>query len=324
MRWTRLLAVIAGFTGPLAASSVATAGAETPTQRADRLFEESKALLSAGRFTEACPKLAESESLDPATGTLLALALCHEAEGKTASAYAELVRVSEAATREGRPDRVKVADAHLARLGPVVSRVLVAVPPEVSRIAGLLIECDGRAVPPPEWNHAAPFDPGEHVVAASAPGRAPWRVTFVLPKQATKDLTVPMLAELEVRPSVEAPPAASPSGGSRRTAGFITLAGGGAALAAGIGFGIAALVEQSSVEQSCPSLKCAPGAPGLAKSQTAQGDAWGADIGLGVGVLALAAGTYLVLTAPRPAQGAFLVLPSVGQGHAGVSVVTAW
>ena len=39
-------------------------------QDADALFKEGRALLDAKKFDEACPKLAESQRLDPGAGTL--------------------------------------------------------------------------------------------------------------------------------------------------------------------------------------------------------------------------------------------------------------
>jgi hypothetical protein len=89
---------------------------------AERLFEEGRALVDAGKISEGCAALAESQKIDPSPGTLLNLALCHEAEGDRETARTELRESLAIAIRDGREDRAAIAQAHLTILGPPAKR----------------------------------------------------------------------------------------------------------------------------------------------------------------------------------------------------------
>src|SRR5262245_40441563 len=110
---------------------------------AEALFQEGRTLLDQGKAAEACPKLAESHRLDPATGTLIALALCREAEGKLASAWAAFADAEGRARTEGSKDREAVAHERAAALYPRLSTLSIDVSEDASAIAGLEIKRDG-------------------------------------------------------------------------------------------------------------------------------------------------------------------------------------
>src|SRR3954452_18931589 len=102
------------------AIGVATAGtarAGDPAT-AQTLFDQARKLMAQERWAEACPKLEESQRLDPAGGTLLHLALCREKEGRIATAWAIYQDALAQAKRDGRKDRADVAQKHIGELAP--------------------------------------------------------------------------------------------------------------------------------------------------------------------------------------------------------------
>lgn len=302
-------------------------GAESPTARADRLFRDGKAALEAGRFDEACPKLAESQHLDPGAGTLLALALCDEGRGHTASAWREFAEVAAESQKNNRTDRLAMANEHQRSLERRLSYLEVDVPAG----AHPTVRVDGEELPATSWGKPVPIDPGDHAVDASAPGAGPWHAMIhVGADHDTKVAAVPALAappasEATPQPPEPAAPVAGNDGGdSTRTMGWILGGAGVAAIGAGAVFGLLALGAHGDATKLCPSSPCT--APtGVDDENRAKTDAWIADVGIGLGVAAAAVGAYLVFLRPHGAAATTAaVAPSAGTHGGGLVVRATW
>src|SRR5262245_60483663 len=83
---------------------------------ADALFQEGRKAMASGKIADACMKFADSNRIAPRLGTLLNLATCHEAQGKTASAWAEFVEATAASRQANQPERVAYAEQHARSL----------------------------------------------------------------------------------------------------------------------------------------------------------------------------------------------------------------
>ena len=140
---------------------------EADRRHAQLLFDRGRALLDEGRFSEACPLFAGSQKLDPGGGTLLNLAVCHDKEGRLATAHAEYNEALSLAIRDGRDDRRRIAEEGIAALAPRIPHLRFELPKNVPADA-LTITVDGAVVARLAWNAALPVDPGKHRVTASA------------------------------------------------------------------------------------------------------------------------------------------------------------
>ena len=133
---------------------------------ADALFKEGKKLLDAKDFDAACPKLAESATLQPGGGVQLALAICHEGQGKLATAYNDYREALAMAKRDKRQDREDIAAAKLAELEPKLSRLVLDVS-EAARAQTIAITLDGAALSSASWGIPIPVDGGTHTVVVT-------------------------------------------------------------------------------------------------------------------------------------------------------------
>jgi hypothetical protein len=302
-----------------AARSSAAAPNDNAGAQAEALFVAAKKLMAAGDYANACPKLAESQRLDPGSGTLAALAACDEHEGRTATAWSEFKDLIAAAQAASRPDREEFARKHVIQLEPILSRITVTVSPAAREIPNLVVQRDGVPVGAPSRGLSFPFDPGDHVVEASAPGHRTWSVHVAVGTNAdAQSVVVPPLAvaEVAVAPAPAAPepptPLVAPSGSSQRTIAFVVGGAGIALLGVGAYFGVEAISDTQQVKSSCPAVQCS-NASTVALDGTAKTDAVVADIVMGAGVAALAAGAILYFTDhPRAIATGFRIAPWLG------------
>jgi hypothetical protein len=197
-RWTRRFATIGGILFAVLSGAAARAQAEPTADDkalATVLFQEGRSLMSAGRIADACPKLEESQRLDPSGGTLLNLALCHEQEGRLARSWSEFNDAAALARRDGRRDREVAAGDHALALAPRLSRLTVIVS-SAAEVKGLRIERDGRELGRGAWSTAMPVDGGEHVVRATAPGKRSFTAGIVIGNESdAKNIEIPVLAD---------------------------------------------------------------------------------------------------------------------------------
>jgi hypothetical protein len=201
---------------------VGRAGAQSATEvsLAETLYRQARELSAASNYAEACPKFAESYRLDPATGTLLNLASCHEAQGKVASAWLEFSDALIQSRRDRRQSRIKFAEERLAALEPKLSRLTLVLAPEVNE-PELSIALDGVGIGRAALGVPTPVDPGKHQVEVKAPGKKPWSAAVEIGAAAdTQTVTIPVLETPPapaVGPAVIAVPAAAPAGDPQPT-----------------------------------------------------------------------------------------------------------
>jgi hypothetical protein len=312
VRKTHAAQVVVG--GALALAFAASPAMAQPASKdsamAETLFEEAKDLMQDGDFVNACPKLAESYRLDPGSGTLTALAMCHEKLNKTATAWAEFIEVVTEAQQAGRADREKFARQHVTALEPHLSRLMISVAPETARLPDVQVRRDRVVVGSAAWGVASPVDPGEHLIEATAPGHKAWATRVTVGDRGDKEsVDVPALEEkpedststgsTDETPAAPKPAADAPHrGDTQRIASYVVGGAGIVSLGLGTTFGLLAISKSSAAKGQCSPAPTACPPSAIQENSEAKSDALLSDVTLGVGVVAVGVGLYLLLSAP--------------------------
>jgi serine/threonine-protein kinase len=148
---------------------------------ADVLYEEAQRLIKDGRYAEACPKLVDSQRLDPGIGTALYLGDCWEHVHKLASAWGSYREALSLAERQN-DKRAEVARKYADRLGPQLSKMTLAFAPGADAAAAEVRRA-GKLVGRGELGVAVPIDGGTYAITVTAPNRKRWETTVTVPDQ---------------------------------------------------------------------------------------------------------------------------------------------
>jgi serine/threonine-protein kinase len=346
-RTLRLGALLVGVSTSVVWASDALAQASAAERTtAEALFDEGVKLMKSGNFQEACPKLENSQRVDPAVGTLLYLGECYEKLGRPASAWATFREAQSAAEASGQTKRAQTAKQRVEKVEKDLAYLVIEVADATRSLPGLRITRGGIDAGTSIIGAPVPVDPGDVKIEVSAPGHQNYVVTVTVQPRSRQSMQVPALAVREEpkpvapvepapfpaqpRPSLP-PPAAPPppevEESSMSTLGVVGLVVAGAGLVtAGVGtfYGLRAMSEDKKADEgSCGPNLCQERVD-FDHSEKAVSSAKTANVAIGVGSGLVVAGGLMFLFAPSSEpnkEGAFVrVTPRLGRGFAGIGV----
>jgi hypothetical protein len=314
----------------------ADASAQSNAAIAEQLFLDGQKLMDAGHFADACKKFTDSQRLDPAIGTLMHLAACHEKAGKVATAWSEFNDVAAQAQKAGQAQREKYARDHAAALDSKLQKVII----ELSHPAdGTTIRLDGSTLPLGVLGTEVPLDPGDHALEVTAPGMKPWRQNklnlgpsaVITRVQVTLEPDVPSATPTPIPPASlepnktpgtrESPPAPADHT-TTRMIGYALGVLGVASIAVGVGEEITSIGRNNDESK----FDIDPAKRQMVADQSSQAQTYAIIFG-GAGLAAAGAAVYLVLTsrdAAAPPSGQVRVIPLMGREMAGAGLHLAW
>jgi hypothetical protein len=343
LRWASL-ALLAS----LGIAPVARAQSAADKAAAEALFDEGKRLREAKRYSEACPKFADSQRLDPAVGTLLNLALCYKDAGQTASAWSTYREAAAQAAAAHQADREQLARDEAAALETKLTKLVIEVAPDVGKVPGVEVKRDGAVVPPGLWGVAAPVDPGVRSIDVSAPGKKPLHMdaraegagaTAKVVISALEDDPNAAVPAAAVAPAAAAAPPANPPppsdhgakpGQTQRIIGFTVGGLGIVGLAVGGVFTLKSMSENDDAEKICSDESDSCSSADVKDHDhlvdQAKASQLNSFVAYGLGGVGLITGAVLVLTAPSGEKktSRIRVAPEIAAGHVGLNVSGAW
>jgi tetratricopeptide (TPR) repeat protein len=302
-------------------SAASPCAARSNEEHAEELFRQGQALLQAGRLPEACARLGDSLRLDAALGTLLNLALCHEREGRVATAHREYATAARWASERRENDREQFAKERVVELEKRLSKIRFE---WTTSPRDLEVELDGRRLETAQLEEEIVVDPGAHRVELRRAGQPAWR---------RRDLWIELPGVTVVAIGLDDVSAGGPSAISTSRPSPVGYIVGGAGLAA-LGVGIALLLRADALDEESQreAERARKASPPDAVSKAAALERYESaitsqNVGLaaaGLGIAGVGASLYFLLNAhpaePSTLPRAMRISPRIGPHAAGLQI----
>jgi len=279
--------------------------------RADKLFEDGRRYLAAKEFALACTAFEQSQSADPAIGTLLNIALCYETWGKPTAAYRWYLD-AEKLSKEKSDDREKGARAKVDELAPKIPHLIIEIP--VDADVATTFTLDGNEIDRTKLADDQLVEPGKHVIVARVPGKPP-RETIVEIKEGERKTIKIDVPRPEVKVTV--------TGGQRKKgkfyAGVGMLVGGSVAVGVAGYVSLVARQDYADAVDGCPDRLCTS-QQAFDATQDARKRANLMTFVGGAGVAVVGLGLWFVLTSktPRVTENKLVLAPRVSPESIGL------
>ena len=267
--------------------SLAAAQAD-PEAAAEALFRSGRKAAAAGDHEQACQRFRESQRLQPATGTVLNLAICEEQLGHLVQAWQHYHAVLDSLPEgDARRDIARGKLSNLdGRLPRFIIKKAARVPPRTRvKLGRVTLGDDSVGVP-------IPIDPGSHEWVVSAPGHRDRVYTREVAEGERLTLTVAPGAPVYSPRSRRTQPAARPDS-TRQLLGYALIGVGAAGLAVSGVTALMALDRGRTVDDACNGRDCTP--EGLRAADQGKTLVKWCTVSFVVGLLGAGSGTYLVL-----------------------------
>jgi hypothetical protein len=292
-------------------------------QRAAQAYE-------AGDHATAQDLFHRAYALVPAPTLSLREARALEKLGRLVEAVEAYVRTTRTRVEASDPEifqqSIREAQDELAQLRPRVPRLKIIV--ENADSSQLTVTIDGKPLRRELVGVESPIDPGPHAIAASTANGAGATSSVTLKEAENQSIVLRLEAgRAPVGPAkthaagsagASAAPRDTGSAGGQRTWAIVSFGVGGAGLGVGVVTGLMAASRHSSAEEGCPENRCAAGSSAADDVDAFRSLRTVSTVGYVVAAVGVAAGTALLLTAPKEPQSGW-VSPYLGPGAAGVT-----